>query len=284
MLLYSILVLSQFERIFFSLPPSWAGLLQKDLSAAAIGTEVLAFVPPVLFFLWVNRKNGGENKWFSAVPLRFWPFAASLALWVPIATLIVNIGVFMGMDGGGRIDPVVSAPQLNIFATCLVPAVLEEFFMRGAVLTSLRKGGRAFAVFFSSVCFAMLHGNLHNFLGPFLAGLAFAAMTVLTGSVLPAVAAHFIHNAFAYYAGGMILKVANFISMEVILAVIVLLFLLLTYLALSQYQAVLLQEEESGGPPAAENRPGWGTVLPLLSSVPIVCFFLLFLHNTGLFT
>jgi membrane protease YdiL (CAAX protease family) len=282
MLLYSIFILSRFERVLGLLPDPLAGQLRGNLSGMAIATEIVAFVPPVLFFFFLSKRDRKKIDWFSFVPFDFWSFIVSLALWVPVAALIVNIGIFMGVDNG-FIDPLrTSVPKLNIFATCIVPAILEEFFMRGAVLTSLRKGGRTFAVFFSSVCFAMLHGNLYNFLGPFLAGLVFAVMTVLTGSVLPAIGAHFIHNAFSYYIGSAVLKISNQISMEIVLFAIIVLFLLLTYVTLSQFQNVLLYEEVSEAKGMAE-KPLRGIIFATVLSIPMLGYYLFFCHNVGLF-
>lgn len=280
MLLYSILMLSQFDRVVGLMPEQLVKLLSFNMSVMAIVTEIVAFAPPVLFFWLLLRKRGERAGWVSFVPFRFWPFIGSVALWVPVAALIVNIGVFMGVDNG-LVDPLLSVvPNLNIFATCIVPAILEELFMRGSILTSVGKGGKSFAIFFSSVCFAMLHGNMHNFLGPFLAGLIFAIMTVLTGSVVPAIVAHFINNAFSSYASTVILKISSQISMEIILFTIIVVFLLLTYVALSQYQNILLYEEAEEKKIDSKERQG--TIFATLSSIPVLGFILFFFYNAGM--
>lgn len=49
---------------------------------------------------------------------------------------------------------------LYFLAVAVLPPVLEEIFFRGALMQSLREFGDGFALLFSALLFALMHGNL----------------------------------------------------------------------------------------------------------------------------
>ena len=94
---------------------------------------------------------------------------------------------------------------LYTLSTAIVPAVLEEFALRGIVLGSLRKFGDTFALITSSLCFGIMHGNFEQIPFAFMAGLILGFVTIKTGSLRVAVFIHFFNNfisvAFSYMRG-----------------------------------------------------------------------------------
>lgn len=76
----------------------------------------------------------------------------------------------------------------------LVPAIMEEFAMRGIVLGSLRKYGTAFAIIVSSMLFGLLHGNLVQIPFAFALGCVLAYVDVVADSIIPSVIIHFVNN------------------------------------------------------------------------------------------
>lgn len=83
---------------------------------------------------------------------------------------------------------------LCLFATVIVPALVEEFAFRGLVLGSLRKYGDGFAVLVSSILFGLMHGNFEQIPFAFLVGLALGFIVVKTNSLLIASAVHATNN------------------------------------------------------------------------------------------
>ena len=59
---------------------------------------------------------------------------------------------------------------LSFLATCIFPAVIEEFVFRGLIMGSLRKYGDGFAVLISSALFGLVHGNFEQIPFAFLVG------------------------------------------------------------------------------------------------------------------
>lgn len=90
---------------------------------------------------------------------------------------------------------------LVILSTAITPAVVEEFAMRGVLLTQLKKFGEGFAVFVTAVVFGLMHGNFEQIPFAFLLGLYLGFITVKTESILPAVLLHFINNLFSVITG-----------------------------------------------------------------------------------
>lgn len=94
---------------------------------------------------------------------------------------------------------------LYTLSTAIVPAVLEEFALRGIVLGSLRKFGDIFALITTSICFGLMHGNFEQIPFAFMAGLVLGFVTIKTGSLRVAVFIHFLNNfisvVFSYMRG-----------------------------------------------------------------------------------
>ncbi len=81
-----------------------------------------------------------------------------------------------------------------LLRTALVPALIEEFALRGVVLQSLRKYGDWFAIVVSAVMFGLMHGNMTQMPFALIAGVALGYCFVVTGSIWPNVIIHFMNN------------------------------------------------------------------------------------------
>lgn len=87
---------------------------------------------------------------------------------------------------------------VSILTVAVVPAIFEELFFRGAVLSQLSYEKTIIAVLVSSVFFAAVHGSIYYMFSNFFAGLVFTVMVYLTGSVFSSVTAHFFNNILSY--------------------------------------------------------------------------------------
>ncbi len=92
---------------------------------------------------------------------------------------------------------------LKLFALAAVPAVCEELFFRGFLLSAFRTGmSMRLAVVFSGVLFGLFHVIVgqslfsERFVPTCLLGLILAAVCVRTGSLLPGMLLHAVHNGF----------------------------------------------------------------------------------------
>lgn len=83
---------------------------------------------------------------------------------------------------------------LYIVRSAMVPALIEEFAIRGVVMQPLRKYGDWFAMLMSSMVFALMHGNMIQIPFAFLAGLAISFAVIKTGSLWTGIIIHFLNN------------------------------------------------------------------------------------------
>lgn len=102
---------------------------------------------------------------------------------------------------------------LATIATAAVPALVEEFAMRGIVLGSLRKFGDGFALITSSLVFGIMHGNFTQIPFAFMVGIFLGFAVIKTGSLRISIIIHFINNfvsvLFSYLPSGFSEELAN---------------------------------------------------------------------------
>ncbi len=82
----------------------------------------------------------------------------------------------------------------DLLRNCLLPALLEELFFRGLILSLLyQKMGRG-AIWLSGVIFALAHGSLYQLPYAFVGGVFLSLAAVVGGSVLVPFLFHFANN------------------------------------------------------------------------------------------
>lgn len=164
--------------------------------------STLMFVPPFLILAKLTHFRLNDLFVHKRIPLSdgFWFVCFGMLVSLG-ANYIVNIWASLLENAGastdyGSIDMPSSAGGilLWIFTMSLLPAFVEEFAFRVVVLGSLRRFGDAFAIFASAMLFGLMHANAIQIPFAFILGLVFAYITVLSGSVIPAMIIHFLNN------------------------------------------------------------------------------------------
>ncbi len=88
-------------------------------------------------------------------------------------------------------------PMAMLYAAALavVPAITEEAFFRGAVLTSLLDGSRrTTAVLLTTVTFALMHGRMANLPSLITVSLLLTLLMLRTGHIVVPMIAHLVYN------------------------------------------------------------------------------------------
>ncbi len=89
-----------------------------------------------------------------------------------------------------------------ILVVAALPAVCEELAFRGFILSGLRHLGHSWrAIVLSSVLFGVTHGVLQQSIMASLVGVVIGYLAVQTGSILPGMVYHFVHNSMLLAAG-----------------------------------------------------------------------------------
>lgn len=101
-------------------------------------------------------------------------------------------------EGGESITPNSFSELLWAeLSTAVVPALTEEFAVRGIILQSLRRFGDKFAIITSAFIFAIMHGNMVQAPFAFALGLIMGYLVVITGSLWTGVLIHLMNNTYA---------------------------------------------------------------------------------------
>ena len=90
------------------------------------------------------------------------------------------------------------ATFLYFIGMCVVPAVLEELLVRGAMQAVLSRWGTWFSIVVSSVVFTLLHGDIAQMPSLFILSVLMGLAAYCTGSLALGMALHFAYNTMSF--------------------------------------------------------------------------------------
>ncbi len=165
--------------------------------------QLVAILFPALLMTIIFTRSPRETLLLKKPRLWALPAAALLALaWNPVAQMLgaaVNDLYPLPSAVQQAVQELLNgtAPsfwmQLALFA--LVPAVCEELAFRGFILSGLRHLGRKkLAILITSLFFGLTHAVAQQQIMAAITGMLLGYLAVQTGSVLPSMLFHFVHN------------------------------------------------------------------------------------------
>ncbi len=116
-----------------------------------------------------------------------------------IRQLFGSFGIYT-VDSSSELPYTAIGWILYLINIVLLPALLEEFALRGVVLHSLRRFGDVTAVVVSAAFFSLLHMDATSFPTIFVAGLAMGFLVIKTGSLWVSIIMHGVNNLLAVLA------------------------------------------------------------------------------------
>ncbi|MDO5715610.1 MAG: type II CAAX endopeptidase family protein [Tissierellia bacterium] len=169
---------------------------------------------------------------------------------------------------------------------CIIPAICEEVFFRGALMNSYSIYGNRFAIIMSSMVFALFHFDIQNFIAPLLLGILFANVIDMTGSIYAAMIAHLTNNVVAVISARylndtvfMYLRQTNLAKQigSLQLSVIILLsFISILSVFLMNFIIKLIKKDRSKGKEAIRIRYRDIEAIDLFNFVPIIALVILY--------
>ena len=87
---------------------------------------------------------------------------------------------------------------LYVFMLIFVSPLLEEYAFRGVLLYSLSKYGKNFALYATSIIFALAHNNIAEIIPAFAMGVALGKTSLRYKSIQPTIIIHILFNLFIY--------------------------------------------------------------------------------------
>lgn len=245
--------------------------------------EVISFVLPLVLLVFSMRDQKKLRRRLSWRRLRpgILGLTVRLGITVAVLSLFLNLLIYrlVGLTGADLTALPLDAPQTGLsmgarFVVIVVlSAVLEEVYLRGALFSVHEESvGTSACLIFSGLAFAMLHGSLMNFAGPFLAGIAYAYLTYISGSVWPAVLAHGVNNLYYLFVLWVTDTYAAFGIWNYFAAINALVMLLCLYLTLRALEQMLVK----GSIPHFEKSAGLYDLWLLVRNPGMLAFVLAF--------
>lgn len=177
----------------------------KTLSLFVVATFEFILLIPIAVILGLRKvpwvELGLRRFDRKALALGCGLLAATYILVLINNLIMVALGVITQADTIIEMLGEIDSPLLFAFVTVVAAPVTEELFFRGFLFKGLReKYGWVNALMFSSIIFALFHGQIATLIPTFLLGALFAYMYQRTESVLPGMILHFTVNSMGVCA------------------------------------------------------------------------------------
>jgi uncharacterized protein len=191
---------------FLGLADNYMDNLLFQTAFGIVYSVVCVFLPFFVVALLMDQKKRSEALLFGkpystslmliAVPAGFMFCMAGNYATNMLVTLMESFGVTLSAPE----TPVPSSPLgmiMFVIQIAFIPALIEEFALRGVIMQPLRKYGDRFAILMSAIVFALMHGNMVQAPFAFIAGLTIGYFVIATGSIWTGVLIHFANNLFS---------------------------------------------------------------------------------------
>ena len=163
---------------------------------------ILAFLLPIAASLYIIRRCSLSFE-PPRVKLSRADAALTLSLTAPTISLVFLISYLTDKLVSLFADqnlPDVSGPLFAVLiSNALITPILEEMLFRYIPLALLSPYSRRGAVIYSSVFFALVHCNIFQLPYALIAGIIFAVLTLITGSIIPSIIIHSINNVVSVF-------------------------------------------------------------------------------------
>ncbi len=135
---------------------------------------------------------------------------------------------------------------LGVIGVVIVPAVLEEFWMRGIIFRAYNRCNTWAAVLFTAIIFAFLHMRLNELFGFLFMGVIASLILIKSNSLYAAMVYHALSNLTALLFGAYIMPwIVDFIWLAFVVAVLV--FVIAFVVMVKQKTAMPIRKEFKAG-------------------------------------
>lgn len=168
--------------------------------------ELIAIGVPLAVYaryVW-NTRAKNVKKEFGLKPCNFFliVLAALLGICGQFVMILLNLPmnlIFVQENNAPVFESIDTAGFfMGLVTVVLVPAVLEEFWMRGVVFWAYKKSNTVAAIFFTSLVFAFLHMSLNEAIGFLFMGIVASVIMIKCNSLYAAMVYHAFNNLTAF--------------------------------------------------------------------------------------
>lgn len=158
---------------------------------------------------------------------------------------------------------------LYIFMLIFVSPLMEEYAFRGVLLNSLSRYGKTFALYATSIIFALAHNNFAEMIPAFAMGVALGKTSLRYKSIQPTIIIHILFNAFIFGLCVMPLSVTKYMAYALVAICVVALALVLS----GRYEKISVQRSPSSSTINTLFYTRFTIVLSILLMIVYTCLF-----------
>ncbi len=179
--------------------------------------EIISIGVPIMIYARTVWNGNGRKIRREMYLLRCNPgfilLAAILGVTGQFVMMILNVpanyilSMFSGTESANSVAAAASWYEvaLGMFGVVVIPAVLEEFWMRGIIFSAYNRCNTKAAVLFTALVFALLHMSINEFAGFFFMGIVASIVIIKSGSLYAAMTYHAFSNLTALLFGAYIM-------------------------------------------------------------------------------
>lgn len=200
-------------------------------------TEILAFLPPLVVYAKFTKKPTlipiTQEYRLNKISVVNAVVIAAAAVGGQFIMLLLNVPMNVLMETVFHKVSVAETPIagnisefcLGILFIAIVPAVLEEFWMRGIVFGAFANYSTRLALIFTTIIFALLHAKFSQVVGILFLGFMTGYVLIKTNSLAAPVIYHIVNNVSALAVGHYISNASCNRQMYLLFGMFILLFI-----------------------------------------------------------
>ncbi len=240
-----------------------AGESISELFLTDIVLQILIFILPALFYCKLRKiPVSTTSSATTLLPIRFALLVGLFGVMV-LGSMLINLTVYsiagsaeqFGSSTADTLTQIssVSGALYVVIAFAIVPAVTEEFFFRGILLSEYSASGRLASMLITSLAFAMSHFDLLQLPAYLFSGLLLSFALTVTRSLLAPMLLHCAANLFNIFLAPYLWQV-TLAPLGVLFTVFILIGLILLFAILALREAETVSTEYAYDPRRANDR------------------------------
>lgn len=202
---WTLFLLLMFLTVFYEIAGLGISNDGGNLSYLILGlTELLVFLGPTVFLKRYRPLHGLVSLRAKKVPRAKLSFVVCTSFAIMFLSFLLNCLCMPGKTPSGlggyyplRTGLGSGTVGLAIVTLAVIPAIAQELFMRGAILSLYEKRGVVTALIMSSVSYAMLHSSPEILLPTLAAGFGYGFLLLSTESIYASIFAHLLGNLYS---------------------------------------------------------------------------------------
>lgn len=160
--------------------------------------ELLAYLLPISLYARENRllkaADARERFGLKRFDKRLIPLIIIAGFGCQFVMVILNLPLSLAVSGGGYMPNGVTELIAAVIVIGIIPAVFEEFLLRGIVYGVMADFNDKAAMIFTTVMFALLHGSIQGIIGYLFLGVMLVFILRRTGSLYACMLFHLTNN------------------------------------------------------------------------------------------